>query len=532
MVPRREASRWWQVARTAVSAVGFGAGAAALLWAFRRQGTTEQDLQLRERIAAEGLEQRKRAAQVAEHDVTERWVAELYTKAVEQLGSDKAAVRLGGLYALEQLAQDNPGHRQTIVNVICAYLRLPGPVDEDLEENQDSASVKSAGGAGSVEEQQAARERARQWAEERQVRQTAQRILTDHLFPDRDEKTGRPTNPKFWPDIDLDLSGATLHKWEFAGCEVRHANFFQTVFRGGALFYGAVFHGDAWFNRATFHGDVEFYGTIFHGYARFHRSVFHGEAAFGGAVFHGDAGFHTAVFRDRAAFSNVAFHAGADFGRAVFRVDANFSDAVFRGITWFEDAVFRGYAWFDEAVFHDSAGFGDAVFHKKGNFRETVFHDEARFVMAVFHGDAWFREVIFHDSVKFDEAVFRDSAWFEDAVFRGIAWFEGAVFHNNVKFEDAAFHDDARFDKAIFYDDVWFDEAVFHKGVQLVKARARLDRKAERVWPVGWQVWEPADDEEGLLEGHEGVWGFLEKVAEEDKPTSSGDGEDDPSEVA
>ncbi|MDP9866447.1 hypothetical protein J2S55_005713 [Streptosporangium brasiliense] len=34
-------------------------------------------------------------------------------------------MRLAGLYALERLAQDNPGHRQTIVNVICAYLRMP-----------------------------------------------------------------------------------------------------------------------------------------------------------------------------------------------------------------------------------------------------------------------------------------------------------------------------------------------------------------------------------------------------------------------
>ena len=50
---------------------------------------------------------------------------ELYTKAVEQLGSDQAPVRFSGLYALERLAQDNPAHRQAIVNVICAYLRMP-----------------------------------------------------------------------------------------------------------------------------------------------------------------------------------------------------------------------------------------------------------------------------------------------------------------------------------------------------------------------------------------------------------------------
>jgi hypothetical protein len=32
---------------------------------------------------------------------------------------------LTALYTLERLANDNPGHRQTIVNIICAYLRMP-----------------------------------------------------------------------------------------------------------------------------------------------------------------------------------------------------------------------------------------------------------------------------------------------------------------------------------------------------------------------------------------------------------------------
>jgi hypothetical protein len=37
-------------------------------------------------------------------DAVARRITELYGKAVEQLGSDKAPVRLGGLYALERLA--------------------------------------------------------------------------------------------------------------------------------------------------------------------------------------------------------------------------------------------------------------------------------------------------------------------------------------------------------------------------------------------------------------------------------------------
>ncbi|MFI0411903.1 hypothetical protein [Actinomadura sp. 3N508] len=88
-------------------AAGAGAGAAVgLMLAFRRQ---HQEL----------------ATALDELDAAERRVTELYNVAAEQLGSDKATVRLTALYTLERLANDNERHRQTIVNIICAYLRLP-----------------------------------------------------------------------------------------------------------------------------------------------------------------------------------------------------------------------------------------------------------------------------------------------------------------------------------------------------------------------------------------------------------------------
>ena len=101
------------VIRTAGTLViGIG-GAVALLLTARRQRYTELALVHTDR------------------DATERRITELYTKAADQLGSDKAPVRLAGLYALERLAQNAPDQRQTIGDVICAYLRMPyTPPDE------------------------------------------------------------------------------------------------------------------------------------------------------------------------------------------------------------------------------------------------------------------------------------------------------------------------------------------------------------------------------------------------------------------
>src|SRR5205823_8499889 len=122
--------------RTAGTLVVGTGGAVALLLTARRQRYTELTLVHTDR------------------DVTERRVTELYGKAADQLGSDKAPVRLAGLYALERLAQGNPVHRQTIVNLICAYLRMP--------------FVSDTGDR----------------SEEGEVRQTAQSLLAGHLRPD------------------------------------------------------------------------------------------------------------------------------------------------------------------------------------------------------------------------------------------------------------------------------------------------------------------------------------------------------------
>jgi hypothetical protein len=50
-----------------------------------------------------------------------------YTKAVEQLGSDKIEVRLGGIYALERLMRDSSTDQPTIVEVLAAYIRRHAP---------------------------------------------------------------------------------------------------------------------------------------------------------------------------------------------------------------------------------------------------------------------------------------------------------------------------------------------------------------------------------------------------------------------
>ena len=50
-------------------------------------------------------------------------VTDRYTKAIEQLGSDKLDVRLGGIYALERVARDSARDHPTVMEVLAAFIR-------------------------------------------------------------------------------------------------------------------------------------------------------------------------------------------------------------------------------------------------------------------------------------------------------------------------------------------------------------------------------------------------------------------------
>jgi hypothetical protein len=68
---------------------------------------------------------------------------ERFAAAADQLSSERAANRLAGVYAMAVLADEWGPGRQTCVNVLCAYLRMP------YEQPPRRRSVKRRASTGS-----------------------------------------------------------------------------------------------------------------------------------------------------------------------------------------------------------------------------------------------------------------------------------------------------------------------------------------------------------------------------------------------
>ncbi len=116
-----------EVVRTFVQSVGglVLVSGAYVTWRNMRVNQRNQQINLDNQLENQKAN-RERERLTQEGQVTER-----YTKAVEQLGSDKLAVRLGGIYALEQIARDSERDYWPILEVLTAYVRANAAWDEE-----------------------------------------------------------------------------------------------------------------------------------------------------------------------------------------------------------------------------------------------------------------------------------------------------------------------------------------------------------------------------------------------------------------
>ncbi|QKV74577.1 pentapeptide repeat-containing protein [Amycolatopsis sp. Hca4] len=339
-------------------------GALALYLAVRRQQATEVDLHLRDRaqahveqVALDNRLHQERLAVAAENDALQRRVTDLYAKSVEQLGSRHAPVRLGAMYALERLGQENPDSRQTVVNVVSAYLRMPFRVP------RSKFGLESVDATHSNLAEDDALESDSEFRQELEVRNAAQRILQTR-FRVKDWRGEGDPNPLHWgTDLRIDLSGATLIDFTFAHCDAQDATFRECLFIGDARFWSSAFRGRTAFDGSIFTGEADFSRANFRDSKHVSASSFSGSTFLGVARFNGTHhGFFEcigSIFWKEASFGQLDVQSHAYFGRSVFHEHVSLDLAKNRHRTWFDGTRFLGTASMKQAVFFTGVAWDD-----------------------------------------------------------------------------------------------------------------------------------------------------------------------------
>lgn len=72
--------------------------------------------------------------------IEDKQITDLFSKAIEQLGSEKIEVRLGGIYTLERIAIDSEKDHWTIMEVLTAFIRQNAPATNE-DESRDKLPI-------------------------------------------------------------------------------------------------------------------------------------------------------------------------------------------------------------------------------------------------------------------------------------------------------------------------------------------------------------------------------------------------------
>jgi hypothetical protein len=153
----------------------------------------------------------------------QRRITESYSKAVEQLGSDKIEMRLGGIYTLERISRESLDDYWTVIETLCAFVR-------------ERARWKAS--------EEASSETVARFYQELETTESRSSPPTDiaavlAVIARRDEKNLRRESDNRWRldfrEADLrgaDLSGASLREATLEGANLSRATLWHVDLRG------------------------------------------------------------------------------------------------------------------------------------------------------------------------------------------------------------------------------------------------------------------------------------------------------------
>ena len=336
---------------------------------------------------------------------------ERYTKAVEQLGDEKAPIRMGGVYTLvglvdEWLEEENLSEPerfkegQVIINNLCAYIRSPFT----LASHYDELSNPTPTPKGIYKDK-----KEKFYADKATLdSETDVRLSIIKEIHDRIQGPDKNT-PGAWSDFEYDFSGSTffypvdLTKSYYT----KPINFSGSTYRKEAYFSRSTYQGEAYFSRSTYQGEAYFTGSTYEGWAYFSGSTYQNLADFTGSTYNeSEVNFHGSTYKGVANFSGSTYEGEADFRGSTYEKGVTFSTSYFSPSTYVGEANFSGSTYTGKANFSGSTYLRLANFeistYQWANFSDSIYCGKADFIVSTYQW-ADFSGSIFYQEIYFGE---------------------------------------------------------------------------------------------------------------------------------
>ena len=305
---------------------------------------------------------------------------ERYTKAVEQLGDEKAPIRMGGVYTLVGLVdewledesiekyEDRLKEGQVIINNLCAYIRSPftlashydelskdNPTTEVIYKNDQQKSpkkwqiisnnlyacIRSRFTPDSRHDELSQdsytafyKDRKQEFYADKATLESEADVRLSIIKEIHDRLQGPEENtPGTWSDFEYDFSGSTF----FYPIDLTCSNYNNYV----------DFSNSKYFEEADFSGSIYLYNS------NFENSIYKKDVAFSFSdsfsVYNNYANFTNSIYKDCVELSGSIYNSGSSFADSTYNKEADFGESIFKG-----QAFFTGSTYMDRSMFYGS----------------------------------------------------------------------------------------------------------------------------------------------------------------------------------
>ena len=395
---------------------------------------------------------------------------EQYTKAVEQLGDEKAPVRMGGVYTLVGLVdewlkdesikkyEDRLKEGQVIINNLCAYIRSPFNLASHYDELSKANPTPKGIYKGKKE---------KFYADKATLDSEADvRLGIIKEIHDRLQGSGKNA-PGAWSDFEYDFSGSTF----FYTIDLTNSyyakpiNFSGSTYQGGTYFSDSTYQDWANFSDSTYQGSADFSDSTYQDWANFNGSTYKGRAYFRDSIYKGRAYFRDSIYKGGANFHGSTYqwvdfsgsdHQGsADFRNSTYQGWAGFRDSIYKGRAYFRGSIYEGRADFRDSTYPIGADFRDSTYQwvdfsgsnyqGSANFRGSTYKGRANFRSSTYQGGANFNGSTYKGRAYFRNSTYQDWAYFRNSTYQGWADFSGSIYEGRADFRNSTYQGGANF---------------------------------------------------------------------------------------
>ena len=292
---------------------------------------------------------------------------ERYTKAVEQLGDEKAPIRMGGVYTLVGLIdewledesidkyEDKLKEGQVIINNLCAYIRSPFTLASHYDELSKANPTPKGIYEGKKE---------KFYTDKAEFKAEAD-VRLGIIKEIRSRLRGAEINtPGVWSEFEYDFSGSAffypvdltnsyyMKTIKFDNSKYYYtANFSNSIYTDNVSFYGCTYSRNAIFSGSTYNKEIDFYKCTYRWHAYFRNSTYIHAVNFSNSIFNGELRFSGSIFFNKFIFSSHAFD--------------EFDDLIDKSSRFtFDSSQFDQKSLFYENEYHKNTLFGS----KENNF--------------------------------------------------------------------------------------------------------------------------------------------------------------------